>query len=101
MQPETHESYLPADSNPLFRMASDSSQAEDALAAERLEGAGEAVPFIDVLQQILDGLTTRFVQNRTVTGFVGDVGPRVGAAAGFVQEIFENVSHRIDPMTGS
>jgi hypothetical protein len=26
----------------------------------------------------LEGLTTRFVQNRTVTGFVGDVGPWVG-----------------------
>jgi hypothetical protein len=29
------------------------------------------------------GLTTRFVQNRTVTGFVGDVGPWVGCCGRF------------------
>ena len=31
MQPETHESYLPDDSNPLFSHGSDSGQRENAL----------------------------------------------------------------------
>jgi hypothetical protein len=30
------------------------------------------------VQWLLHGLTTRFVQNRTATGFVGDVGPLGG-----------------------